>query len=111
VIAVIAVIAIGEEFLYCVKAAGSAAGGAAFGRACGLRPVPPSASPTRQKPCIWTRTNHSSKIHILGDVPWIARETEAPSVAGDTATRQSHHALPRSVRRTASLWPGSDPNL
>jgi hypothetical protein len=44
-IAVIAVIAIGEEFLYCVKAAGSANGSAASGRACGLRPVPPSAAP------------------------------------------------------------------
>ena len=36
--------AIGEEFLYCVKAAGSAGGTAASGWACGLRPVPPSAT-------------------------------------------------------------------
>jgi hypothetical protein len=35
----------GEEFLYCVKAAGCAAGSAASGRACGLRPVPPYAAP------------------------------------------------------------------
>ena len=33
-----------EEFLYCVKAAGYAGGGAAPGRACGLRPVPPYAA-------------------------------------------------------------------
>jgi len=33
----------GEEFLYCVKAAGFASGRAASGRACGLRPVPPYA--------------------------------------------------------------------
>lgn len=38
-------VAIGEEFLYCVKAAGFAVGGTASGRACGLlRPVPPSAA-------------------------------------------------------------------
>ena len=36
----------GEEFLYCVKAAGCAGGSAASGRACGLRPVPPYAAPT-----------------------------------------------------------------
>ena len=41
-------VAIGEEFLYCVKAAGFAAAGAASGRAGGLRPVPPSAPPS---PC------------------------------------------------------------
>jgi len=35
----------GEEFLYCVKAAGFADGSAASGRACGLRPVPSSAAP------------------------------------------------------------------
>jgi len=34
----------GEEFLYCVKAAGFADRAAAVGRACGLRPVPPSAA-------------------------------------------------------------------
>ena len=39
-----ALIAIGEEFLYCVKAAGCADGSAASGRACGLRPVPPYAA-------------------------------------------------------------------
>jgi hypothetical protein len=33
-----------EEFPYCIKAAGSADGRAASGRACGLRPVPPSAA-------------------------------------------------------------------
>jgi predicted small metal-binding protein len=38
-------VAIGEEFLYCVKAAGCAGGSAASGRACGLRPVPPYAAP------------------------------------------------------------------
>jgi hypothetical protein len=35
---------VGEEFLCCVKAAGYADGGAAVGRACGLRPVPPCAA-------------------------------------------------------------------
>jgi hypothetical protein len=34
--------AIGEEFLYCVKAAGFAGSASPVGRACGLRPVPPS---------------------------------------------------------------------
>jgi hypothetical protein len=37
--------AIGEEFLYCVKADGFADGSAASGRACDLRPVPPYAAP------------------------------------------------------------------
>jgi hypothetical protein len=37
--------ACGEEFLYCVNAAGFAAGSVASGRACGLRPVPPYAAP------------------------------------------------------------------
>jgi hypothetical protein len=36
----------GEDFLYCVKAAGSAGGSAAFGRACGRRPVQPCAAYT-----------------------------------------------------------------
>ena len=35
----------GEDFLYCVKAAGFASGSAASGRACGLRPVPPCTAP------------------------------------------------------------------
>ena len=48
-VAGIAVIAIGEEFLYCVKAAGNADGNAASGRACGLRPVPPCAAPKQTK--------------------------------------------------------------
>ncbi len=38
-------VAIGEELLYCVKAAGYAGGSVASGRACGLRPVPLSATP------------------------------------------------------------------
>ena len=41
--------AIGEEFLYCVKAAGFADGSAASGRACGLRPVPPCAAPQQRQ--------------------------------------------------------------
>ena len=41
--------AIGEEFLYCVKAAGFADGSAASGRACGLRPVPPYAAPQQRQ--------------------------------------------------------------
>ena len=43
--AVITDVLIGEEFLYCVKAAGFASGSAASGRACGLRPVPPCTAP------------------------------------------------------------------
>jgi hypothetical protein len=40
-------VAIGEEFLYCVKAPGYAGGRRPVGRACGLRPVPPSSPPQR----------------------------------------------------------------
>jgi hypothetical protein len=50
--------AIGEEFLYCVKAAGFAVGGSASGRACGLRPVPLSATSHSER----QRRNHLTTV-------------------------------------------------
>ena len=59
----------GEEFLYCVKAAGYAGGGAASGRACGLRPVPPCAAPYGQRLGDDWATAQPKRTHTLNGRP------------------------------------------
>src|ERR1035437_8247261 len=60
-------IAIGEEFLYCVKAAGFADGSVASGRACGLRPVPPYAAPQQRQGAADPDRSVSVVLQAAGD--------------------------------------------
>jgi hypothetical protein len=62
--------AIGEEFLYCVKAVGFAGGSAASGRACGLRPVPPSTTltPARSNTNTFTAADDGAPVSPAGYV-------------------------------------------
>ncbi len=59
--------AIGEDFLYCVKAAGFADGSAASERACGLRPVPPYAAPQQRHSAADPDRSLSVVLQAAGD--------------------------------------------
>ena len=88
----------GEEFLYCVKAAGFADGSAASGRACGLRPVPPYAAPQQRQGA--AHRNLSVVLQAAGD------EGEGVDAATfRTAPRPS--ALPRHRSRARTVFVGT----
>ena len=70
--------AIGEEFLYCVKAAGFADGSPASGRACGLRPVPPYAVPQQRQGAADPDRSLSVVLRAAGDEGWGGRRSQLP---------------------------------
>ena len=79
--------AIGEEFLYCVKAAGFAVGSAASGRACGLRPVPPYAAPQQRQRVDDLNRSLSVVLQPAGDEGVGVDVPNKPQTAGGVGNR------------------------
>jgi hypothetical protein len=75
--------AIGEEFLYRVKAAGFAGSASPVGRACGLRPVPPS---WRHSDTIRSAAGHRTRS--WAEQPWLP----TPDVEGGAVPDASRPA-------------------